>query len=308
MPQTVQQCYGYTVDCRYDTPAEDVVNRFFGTGPSPSGPGALVRVDIEVAPAVTQAPVPPPYFPDGWDSDDEITIAVADSAAVVRVTAAHVSVRLGPAGAQDSIVWGRWLLEKAFLLLTLRSPDRYGIHAGAFTVNGRAVLCTADSGVGKSTFAAWALRRGASFAGDDAMVRHLDDPSGSFFGYPRAVYLSPELLGGWPELAGAAADPVPGRDKLRVQWPSALRSGLQARVEPSTMVFLTREHQDIRPLRAAEAVERCWEDVSAGKAAAALPAVRADLDERLGKMSLVEFGLSTDLDANHHRLVQLVGG
>jgi hypothetical protein len=307
MPQALRECYGYAVDCRYDPSAEDVVTRFFGPESSLSWSGAKIRVDIEVAPTAAEAPVPPPYFPDGWDTADEIAIAVSDSEAVVRYASGHVSVRLGPVGVRDSVVWGRWLLEKAFLLLTLRSSDHYGLHAGGFTVDGHAVLCTADSGVGKSTFAAWALRRGAAFGGDDAMVRHLDDPSGAFFGYPHAVYLASQLLGGWPELAGATADPVPRRDKLRVQWPPALRSGLRSRVEPTAMVFLTRDHHDIRPLSVADAVERCWEDASVGKAAEALPAVRADLSDRLAGMPRVEFGLTTDLDGNYNRLVRLVG-
>ncbi len=307
MPQAVRECYGYTVDCRYDPAAEDVVNRFFGPWSEPSGPGAKVRVEIGVAPTPAEAPAPPPYFPDGWDTSDVVVIAVGDSEAAVHIAPGLVSVRLGPAGLRDSVVWGRWLLEKAFLILTLRSSDHYGLHAGGFTVHDRAVLCTADSGVGKSTFAAWALRRGAAFGGDDAMVRHLDDPSGAFFGYPHAVYLSPQLLGGWPELAGATADPVPRRDKLRVQWPPALRAASRSRIEPSTMVFLTRDHHDARPVGVAEALDRCWEDVSAGKAAEALPAVRADLGDRLSRMQLVEFGLSTDLDANYDRLVRLVG-
>jgi hypothetical protein len=313
MRLTAHECYGFAVQCWADPAAAAVVQRFFGPQ-RPAGPdgaveggGSRLQISVEVRDRAGPAPATPSYFPAGWDRDDPIAIDLGRSEAEISPAARTIRVGLHPADLTDPIVWGRWLLEKAFLITVLRSERHYGLHAGAMTLQGRSVLVAADSGVGKSTFVAWALRHGAGFAGDDAMIRHLADVPGAFWGYPRAAYLSQETIAGWPELAGAPAAPVPGRDKARVEWPPVLAARLASRVRPAAMLFLTREHHEVRRLDVGQAADRCREDYTAGKTgAAARQRVEEDLRAQLASLRLVDFGLTADLDRNLATLTELL--
>lgn len=296
-------CYGYRVECSAHPDASAVVRRFFGAPVAAASPAVRVRVDVVAADG--GEPTTPPYFPPDWEHADPVVIDLGRSTAAISPAAGTVDVSLAEADLGNPIVWGRWLLEKAFLLLTLRSPEHYGLHSGAIVVDGHTVVVTADSGVGKSTFAAWGLRRGAGFLGEDALVRHLGDDTGRFFGYPRAAYLGPELVSGWAELAGGAA--VPGRDKMRVEWPAAFAGRLVESGVPVALLVLTRAHQEVRPLTVDETVALCRSDFAAGKPAGpVLDRVEADVRARFSTMRLAEFGLGSDLDLNYERLRALL--
>ena len=303
----MHECYGFAVDCRADESAAAVVRRFFGPDRSDRGAGSRLRVGIEVRDRGGPAPTTPRYFPAGWELADPVVIDLGRSAAEVSPAAGTIRIGLHPADLADPIVWGRWLLEKSFLITALRSERHYGLHAGAVTLSGLPVLVAADSGVGKSTFVAWALRHGAGFTGDDAMIRHLGETPGGFWGYPRAAYLSPDTIAGWPELAGAATAPVPGRDKTRVEWPPALAGRLSSRVRPAAMLFLTRDHHEIRRLDAGQAADRCREDYTAGKTGAGgRRRLEEDVLAQFAGLRLVEFGLTADLDRNLANLAELL--
>lgn len=305
--RTTHECYGFAVDCRADEPAAPAVRRFFGPDGGGGRAGSRLQVLIEVRDRGGSAPTTPRYFPPGWERNDPVTIDLGRSGAEISPAAGTVRIGLHPADLSDPIVWGRWLLEKAFLITALRSDRHYGLHAGAVTRHGRSVLVAADSGVGKSTFVAWALRHGAGFTGDDAMIRHLDDVPGRFWGYPRAAYLSPDAVAGWPELAGATAVPVPGRDKARVEWPPALAARLSSPIRPAAMLFLTREHHEVRRLDPGQAADRCREDYTAGKpGASARRRVEDDVRAQLVDLRLVEFGLTANLNRNLATLTELL--
>jgi hypothetical protein len=307
MQETFYEFYGYRVACTAPVEAQPVVRRLFGTPPAPDPhlpwAGAdTIHLSFEVT-GESAGPVPPPYFPPHWDTLDEIVLDTGSSTATVSLADSAVRVRLARTDLDDPIVWGRWLVEKAFLVLTLRSDRHYGLHAGALSLNGRAALITADSGVGKSTFAAWGLLQGAAFTGEDAMMRHIDDPEGRFWGYPRCGYLDPALIKSRPELADAVSAPVPARDKCRLEWPPSFESRLLTAVRPQALLVLTREHQETRPVGIDSVIDLCRSDFTAGKLGAdAQDRAEEDLRARLASMALVEFGLSPDLDANHTRL------
>ncbi|MFC7817148.1 hypothetical protein ACIF9R_15945 [Streptomyces sp. NPDC086080] len=319
MHHDLYEFYGYRVTCTAPDEAWAVITRLFGAPlavaadePEETGPwhgAATVELTVEVTDGHGRETVPPPYFPPHWDTLDEIVIDTGGSTAAVAPARHTIHLALSRDDLDDPIVWGRWLVEKAFLILTLRSDRHYGLHAGALSVAGRAALVTADSGVGKSTFTAWGLLRGAHFAGEDAMMRHLDDPEGRFWGYPRVGYLDPALVKGRPELAEARTAPVPARDKHRLEWPAAFESRLQPAVRPQALLILTREHREVRPVRVVDALESCRSDFAAGKQdPVVLARVEDDLREQLSGMAVFEFGLSPDLDANHARLASVLHG
>ncbi|WKX74002.1 hypothetical protein [Streptomyces sp. XD-27] len=313
MHHNLYEFYGYRVACTAPDEAQAVVTRLFGAPLAPGGTApwpdaATVRLTVEVT-GTGRETVPPPYFPPRWDTLDEVVIDTGGSTAAITPARHTIDLTLSRADLDDPIVWGRWLVEKAFLILTLRSDRHYGLHAGALSVEGRAALVTADSGVGKSTFTAWGLLHGAHFAGEDAMMRHLDDPEGRFWGYPRVGYLDPALIKSRPELAEARTAPVPARDKHRLEWPASFASRLKPAVRPRALLILTREHQEVRPVSVEAALELCRSDFSAGKQdPGVLARVEDDLREQLFGMTVLEFGLSSDLDANHARLTAVLHG
>jgi hypothetical protein len=203
-------------------------------------------------------------------------IELGSSRAIVSYDDMSIRLELSAADVANQVVWGRFLLEKALLMLTLRSERHYALHGGGLSIGDRAAVVTAPGGVGKSTFLANALRRGARFIADDALVRHLDDPEPRFWGYERAAHVSPSILQGWSELTEAIADPVPGRDKLRVEWPTRLRDCLRSCMWPTAFLFLTRAHTEVRALSVDEGLSLCREDYLTGKQTRKVSSVRED--------------------------------
>ncbi|WP_406171505.1 hypothetical protein [Streptomyces sp. NBC_00996] len=307
MQRTFHEFYGYRVACTAPAEAQPVVQRLFGAQPIVDPhlpwPGTdTVHLSFEVT-GDSHAPVPPPYFPPHWEKLDEIVLDTGSSTAVVCLADRAVRVQLARSDLDNPIVWGRWLVEKAFLVLTLRSDRHYGLHAGALSLNSRAALVTADSGVGKSTFTAWGLFQGATLIGEDAMMRHIDDPEGRFWGYPRCSYLDPALVKSRPELTDAVSAMVPAREKCRLEWPPSFESRLLTAVRPQALLVLTRAHQEIRSVGIDAVIELCRSDFTAGKLDAdARDRAEDDLRTRLGSMDLLEFGLAPDLDTNYTRL------
>jgi hypothetical protein len=312
MLTTVHECYGFRIACTLDPRARDVVDRFFGPPlhdradqPHVAAPTARLTIDVNDS---TAAAVEPPHTAEVIASDP-ITIDTGSSRAVIDPAAWSATVSLAGKDLDDPIVWGRWILERLFLYLVCRSPRHYPLHAGAIAAEGQVALISAATGVGKSTFTWWARRRGAQLLGEDIMVRHLDDDAvARFWGYPRAVYLSGELVSSSPELAGAVTAPVDGARKYRVELPDRLAAGRTA-AQPTCLVFLARgedgpERPAIRRLSPAEAVDRSREDFSTAKGdPSVLAAVSADLLSSLAGLTILELTLSSDLDASYDLLL-----
>lgn len=195
--ESVHECYGYRVECSYDRAARRVVDDFFGPAVDRDGAVAghvrTVRLDFAVQDGPVVTPVNPPHNLEVM-TGDPIVIDTGGSRCVFDPSTSSGTVTVGRADLGDSQVWGRWILERLFLYLICRSPRSYPLHAGAIEADGRVAVLTAAAGVGKSTFTYWALHRGARLVGEDILARNMDEPGGVVWGYPRALYVTPEMI------------------------------------------------------------------------------------------------------------------
>ncbi|WP_431973614.1 HAD-IIIC family phosphatase [Micromonospora haikouensis] len=297
------ECYGFRVECEYDPAAARMVRDFFGPPVDATTPlsasGAEVRLVIEISDELPAETVAPPHNPTVMMADP-VVIDAGSSRAVLDPAAGRATLTLGRGDVDDQVVWGRWILERLFLYLVGRSARHYPLHAGAVEIDGHSAVLTAEGGVGKSTFTFWAVHRGARLIGEDIMVRHLDDKSGVLWGYPHAVYLSPDIVARAPELADADARPIDGGQKARIVVPEHLPVGSMTR--PSALVFLVRGDAEPRTVDLDEAIARCRGDFSVGKEGGPLEQeVEADLRRLLTDVRLFEFSVG-DLDDSFDRL------
>jgi hypothetical protein len=303
--ESVRQIYGMRVRCTADPRAVQVLDAFFGAPPPQAeqvGEPDL-RLTVRVSDEAAGPSVDPPHTEEVIAADP-ITIDTGGSRAVIDPPGATATVELSVRDLDDPIVWGRWIFERMALYLVCRSPRRYPLHAGAFTVDGHQVVVSGPTGMGKSTFTHWALRRGAQLVGEDIMVRDVEDAPGRLWGYPHALYLSPEQLSESPDLAGADTAAVNGGEKYRVTLPAQLSSRLATAVTPTSVVFLARGDATVRPLTVDDAVERCRDDFATGKSdPAVLAAVEADLRRLLTGLPIWELAASPDLDASYDALL-----
>jgi hypothetical protein len=310
MEASTRECYGFKVHCLAHPDARDVMDSFFGPvltekpdHPHESTPILQLTIDVSDS---TEPVTEPPHTVEVIRSDP-ITIDAGSSHAVIDPRRWTARMSLARKDVHDQVVWGRLILERMFLYLVCRSPRHYPLHAGAIIAQDRMALVSAPTGVGKSTFTYWSFRRGAGLVGEDIIVRHMDDIPGRFWGYPRAVYLAPDLISRCPELDGAMITTLHNADKCRVQIPGALMHGVRSGAHPTSMVFLTRGEPVIRPMQLNQAVERCREDFSTAKDDLAVVAdVESDLRRHLAGMSIWELGLSGDLDASYDALLSIL--
>ncbi|MFD8783567.1 HAD-IIIC family phosphatase [Kitasatospora sp. NPDC059599] len=304
---SVHEVYGHRVECSYDSAARGVVRDFFGPESAvPDAPAAgherTVRLAFDVQDGPAVAAVNPPHNLEVM-TGDPIVIDTASSRCVLDPAALSGTVTLARADLDDSQVWGRWILERLFLYLVCRHPRSYPLHAGAVEVAGRTAVLTAAAGVGKSTFTYWALHRGARLVGEDILARNMDEPEGVLWGYPRALYLSPDMIARSEVLREASATSIEGGAKSRVTVPPALEERLTTRARPDALVFLVRgESGGLRGLDVEQALERCREDYATAKDAQQCAAVEEDLRGLLAGLPLWEFEVSADLDESYDRL------
>ncbi|MFC6092292.1 hypothetical protein [Saccharothrix lopnurensis] len=296
MLEIVRECYGFRVVCSVHPEAREAVDLFFGVAEPPAS-APEVRLTFEVTDGAGVPTVDPPHTLEVIASDP-ITIDTGNSRAVVEPDGWRATVTLARGDLDDQVVWGRFILERLFLYLVCRSPRHYPLHAGAVGVDGQVALVSAPTGTGKSTFSFWCLERGADLAGEDIMVRHLDDEPGVVWGYPRAVYLDRATIDRATVLDGALISEIDEGRKSRVRLPDALSDRLRPRARPEAAVFLVRDGSTgTRPLGVTEAVELCRGDFATGKTdQAVLAAVEADLRGLLAGLPVHEFSLSEDLD------------
>lgn len=303
---SVHECYGYRVECSYDIAARGVVRDFFGPAVADDAlteaHSRTVRLGFSVQDGPFAEPVNPPHNLDVM-AGDPIVIDTVSSRCVFDPASASGELTLARADLESSAVWGRWILERLFLYLICRSPRSYPLHAGAIEADGRVAVLTAAAGVGKSTFTYWALHRGARLVGEDILARNMDEPGGALWGYPRALYLTPEMIARSTALQDATAVPIENGAKCRVTVPEALEDRLLSRARPSCLVFLVRgEGGAPRELDIDEALDRCREDYATAKSAEGVAAVEEDLRALLAGLPLWEFEVSDDLDESYDRL------
>ena len=303
-----RECYGIEIDLLAAPEALPLVEEFFGPSPDTrdgslpafAGSGAELRLEIEVSDLPPAAPTSEPPHNEAALMGDPVVIDTGGSRAVIDPGGWSARVVLSRADLNDSIVWGRWILERLFLYLVCRSDRHYPLHTGAIEIDGRGALVTAPTGVGKSTFTYWASHRGAVLCGEDIMVRHLDGGAGLVWGHPRVTYLAPDLIARCPELDQAPRAEVDGGRKYRLSLADSPGRRLRSALRPDAVVFLAHGEPSIRVLDLDEAVERSRDDFSTAKSdPALLAAVEADLRASLAGLPVWELGLSLDLDASY---------
>jgi hypothetical protein len=306
--KSIRECYGFTVECVADAGVREVVDQFFGApaGERPAAPvttAPTVGLTIELT---DDAPGPkknPPHTVELM-AGNPIEMDAGASRGTVDPNTWSVHVRLSTRDLDDPVLWGHWLLERAFLYLVCRSPRHYPLHAGAISVAGRTAVVSGPTGMGKSLFGYWAHRSGADLISEDIMVRHLDDEPGRVWGYPHAVYLDSSVRDLCPELAEAATVDYNDGDRFRLGLAHLPQERLRSAAGMDAMVFLARgEQAAVREIDVADAVERCWEDVStAKKDPAVLDAVSEDLRRELGAVPIWELSVPPGVEAGYNLL------
>ncbi|MEU6022993.1 hypothetical protein [Micromonospora sp. NPDC047134] len=307
MNETYREIYGISVHCVADPRAATVVDAFFGAPVAPRADAPSLRLAVRVADHPAAATAEPPHTEEVIAADP-IIIDTGGSRCEFDVAAGVARVTLCAADLTNPIVWGRWIFERLALYLVCRSSRLYPLHAGAFVADGHAVLVSGPTGMGKSTFVHTALRHGAELVGEDIMVRDLrDEVPGRLWGYPQALYVTPERLAGNADLAQAVTAPVNDGEKLRVTISGPLTARLRSSVVPDSVVFLSRGDATIRPLTVDEAVQRCRDDFATGKAdPVLLGEIEDDLRSLLADRLIWELAMSSDLDASYDRLLDMV--
>jgi hypothetical protein len=295
----VRECYGFEVVCSVPPEAREVVDQFFGSAEprSVAKSGQVVRLAFDVVDGQGVPSVDPPHTEEVIASDP-IVIDTGNSRAMITPDDWSARITLARTDLADQIVWGRWILERLFLYLVCRSPRHYPLHAGGIRLDDRVTLLSAPTGTGKSTLSFWCLHRGAELLGEDIMVRHLDDEPGRVWGYPRVVYLDAATIARSTELDPSLITEIDDGDKSRVRLPEALSGRLGSEAVRDAMVFLVRDGSTgARELTVDDAIERCRDDFTTGKAdSRVLADIKADLRALLRDVPILEFALTDDLD------------
>lgn len=293
-------CYGFAVHAEVHPLAAPLVADFFNPA-RPVGRSTAqepVRLRIDVVEDSGAPTVEPPHTEEVIAATP-IVIDTGRSRAAIVPDEMTIDITLARSDLDDPIVWGRWMFERAFLYLVCRSARHYPFHAGGFELDGRQVLLSAPTGTGKSTFGYWAARNGAVLAGEDIMVRAMDDASRSVVGLPQVMYLDAGLFDRCGELSALPRAAVDEGRKFRVSWTGRGAVELAPRLEPEVLVFLRHGEPEVRTVGLDEAVDRCRDDVLTGKSDDAVcEAVESDLRSLLQDMPILELGLSLDFDAS----------
>jgi hypothetical protein len=306
--KSIRECYGFAVECVADAGVRDVVDQFFGApvGERPAPPVAAaptVRLTIELTEDVPGPKKNPPHTVELM-ADNPIEMDTGASRATVDPDNWSVHTVLSTRDLDDPVLWGHWLLERAFLYLVCRSPRHYPLHAGAISVNGRSAVVSGPTGMGKSVFGYWAHRGGADLISEDIMVRHLDDEPGRVWGYPHAVYLDSSVRDLCPELADAATVDYNDGARFRLGLAHLPQERLRSAAGMDAMVFLARgECAAVREIDVDDAVKRCWDDVStAKKDTAVLEEVSEHLRRELAAVPIWELSVPPGIEAGYDLL------
>lgn len=306
--KSIRECYGFRVECVADAGVREVVDQFFGApvGERPMAPVAAaptVWLTIELTDDVPGPKKNPPHTLELM-AGNPIEMDAGASRATVDPETWTINATLSTRDLEDPVLWGHWLLERAFLYLVCRSPLHYPLHAGAISVAGRTAVVSGPTGMGKSLFGYWAHRRGADLISEDIMVRHVDDEPRRVWGYPHAVYLDSSVRELCPELSEQATVDYNDGARFRLGLAHLPRERLRSGARLDCMVFLARgEQAGINEVDVDDAVKRCWDDVStAKKDIAVLEAVATDLRRELAAVPIWELSVPPGIDAGYDLL------
>lgn len=157
----------------------------------------------------------------------------------------------------------RMVVEGAFSALAINAGLLHAVHAGLVGHRGKGLALRGASGAGKSTLTYAMLRAGSTVASDDWTYAvpgsALGAGVGRLWGYPWRLFLVPEAVARFPELAGAAAVLHPGADRLKVPVVPPI-SRRRRSLPVDAIVFLDPDPVlDLRPIDSAEARQRFWD-------------------------------------------------
>lgn len=306
--KSIRECYGFTVECVADPGVRTVVDQFFGApvGERPAAPVALsptVRLTLDLTEDVAGPKKNPPHTVELM-ADNPIEMDAGASHATVDTQNWTINATLSTRDLDDPVLWGHWMLERAFLYLVCRSALHYPLHAGAVTVDGHTAVVSGPTGMGKSLFSYWAHSVGDDLVSEDIMVRHMDDEPRRFWGYPHAVYLDKAIRELCPELVDLPTVDYNDGARFRYGLSHLPQRRLPSGATMDAMVFLARGDQaGVRELDVDEAVKRCWDDVSTAKTdSTVLDEIAADLDRELAAVPIWELTVPPGISAGYERL------
>lgn len=156
-------------------------------------------------------------------SPDRVIVHTPGSVGIADCARGEATAYVTPALLADR-AHARYGMLEGMTLPIVTACDRYPVHAAAVARGRVALLLAGPAGIGKSTLAYQAHRRGLRVLSDDSAYVQLE-PAFRLWGTPGRVYLAPEARAHFPELAGRPpALLVNGNEKLVVEvsgeWPA----------------------------------------------------------------------------------------
>jgi hypothetical protein len=171
-------------------------------------------------------------------------------------------------GVPDAI---RMFAEGAAWSFLIGSGRVHAVHSGLVETMGRGLLLRGASGAGKSTLTYASMQAGFRICSDDWVYGLTGQRPERLWGYPWRMFLVPNSVEHFPEVATITPVPHPGADltKLPIEPPVQQR---RKSCTVDAVVFLDPSREaDLRRVGPQEARQRFWDP--------ALPTERTDLPE-----------------------------
>ena len=193
-----------------------------------------------------------------FEAEDHLSIRYGD-----RVRAAcdlgRGRARIGLSSRDPDTVWlAAHPIFTLCLVELMRRRGRFGLHAAALAVDGRALLLAGTSGAGKSTLTLALLRAGFGFMGDDTCFIASGDGGPRIHAFPDEVDVAEETVDFFPELHFLRARARrPGAAKRALLPEEVYDVAHVAECRPATLVFpaVGRAARSVlEPMRAADAL------------------------------------------------------
>lgn len=237
--------------------------------PSDAGAGGQLHVRLTTHPDAEGDPAWPEVSLS--DAPDLLVLRCGSGSLTVDHATATAVIDLPESlAAIDDAV--RCLVEGALSSMLIRSGRLHAIHSGLVVApGGRGVLVRGESGAGKSTLTYACLRAGFGVASDDWVYAIPGRTAGHLYGYPWRMFLMPDTVRFFPELAVVEPVAHPSVDRWKVPVvPSVDRQVTSADVD--AVVFVSPDPSGgVRPVDSADALARWW--------GSALPSERSDVPE-----------------------------
>ena len=235
--------------------------------PAEAGVAADLRLDVVTSPDTADDPAWPHTKGLFENGTLDLWCGSAHLQTKPAVGTAHLTIPPALLALPDAV---RMFVEGAVSSLLISGGHLRAIHSALVGVKGRGLLLRGPSGAGKSTLTYAGLRRGFTVSSDDWVYSVVGRPPDRLWGYPWRMFLVPEAVAHFPEVA--ALDPVlhPGADRLKLPVePPPSRRRRQLAID--AVVFLDPAPELAwRPAQPGEAQDRFW--------SVALPSEKTDLD------------------------------